>query len=184
MGGVGQSHIRGLGRGTRRGRAHRDEDGHVEQLGWRLEDVEEEGLWGRGAMQRGTPSTGHATGTTLWDGGGPPGPTHHQGWGADEDGPGGGDEARRLGVVGFNRPLPASPPHLVEEGAVAFAYPGPLGLPRRRHLHHGPDVNAGQLPGLDHPNPDLGGGRKRRGRPGPTGTPWGHLAGDDTRGQS
>lgn len=52
-------------------------------------------------------------------------------------------------------PKPTPRPHLVEEGAVAFADPGPPGLPRDRHLHHGLDVNPGQLPALDHPHPDL-----------------------------
>lgn len=57
-GGGAEPHGWAGGGDTARG-AHRDEDGHVEQLGRRLEDVEEEGLRGRGAMERGAPSVGH-----------------------------------------------------------------------------------------------------------------------------
>lgn len=56
-----------------------------------------------------------------------------------------------------------SPTHLVEDGAVPLAYPGPFRLPGCRHLHHGFDVDSRELPALDDPHPDLEAkvGRKR-----------------------
>lgn len=56
--------------------------------------------------------------------------------------------------------------HLIKKGSVSFPDPGSLGLPHGRDLHHGLEVDPGELPPFNDAHPDLGRRRKRRGHQG------------------